>query len=112
MTWKDLCGRAAALPEIEESVSYGTPALKVRGKLLARLKEDGETVAIRVGIDERDALMQTDPDSFFLTDHYRAYPMVLVRLACVEPDRLEALLVDAWCDRAPKRVVQSFLAAP
>ena len=35
---------ALALPEVAESTSYETPALKVRGKLMLRLREDNETL--------------------------------------------------------------------
>ncbi|WP_141758537.1 MmcQ/YjbR family DNA-binding protein [Duganella sp. HH105] len=52
-----------ALPEMEESTSYGTPALKVKGKLMARLKEDGESVAIRITWEERERLLMAAPKS-------------------------------------------------
>jgi Uncharacterized protein conserved in bacteria len=45
---------ATRLPEVEESTSYGTPSLKVRGKFLTRLKEDGETIVLRVDFDSRE----------------------------------------------------------
>jgi hypothetical protein len=97
---------ALALPEAEEGMSYGTPAFKVRGKLFARLKEDGETLVVKVGFDAREVLMQADPETFFLTDHYRGYPYVLVRLAAVEPDALREVLDEAWRNSAPKRLVR------
>ena len=56
------------LPEVEESSSYGTPALKVRGNFLTRLKEDGETIVLRVDFDSRDAMMRVQPDVFYITD--------------------------------------------
>ena len=68
------------LPGVEESTSYGTPALKVKKKLLVRLKEDGTTIVLLVGFDQRDILMQVDPETFFITDHYRGYPSVLAKL--------------------------------
>lgn len=72
---------AKALPGVEDGTSYGTPALKYKKKFLARLREDGETVAIRVSLDERDILMQSKPKTFFITDHYLGYPAVLFRLS-------------------------------
>jgi hypothetical protein len=51
---------AAHLPEVEESTSYGTPALKVRGKLIARLKDD-QTLVVMCPVDEKEMLMQLDP---------------------------------------------------
>lgn len=108
MDYDDVRRLSLALPEVEEGTSYGTPALKVRGKLLARLKEDGETLVVRCGDDERDYRMQADPDTFFITDHYRGYPAVLVRLARVEEDDFRDLLEEAWRFNAPKRLVEEY----
>ena len=95
-----------ALPGVEEGLSYGTPALRVGKKLLARLKEDGETLVLKIGFDEREMLMEAEPASFFITDHYRGYPSVLVRLANVHPATLARLLEQAWREAAPKRLLQ------
>ena len=94
-----------ALPGVEEGTSYGTPAFKVRGKLLARLREDGETLALRVGFDLRDLLMNADPETFFITDHYRGYPYVLVRLPRIARTRLRDVLDEAWKHSAPKTLL-------
>jgi hypothetical protein len=103
LTWSEILELAAVLPEIVESNSYGTPALKVRGKLIARLWEDGETLVLRVG-SEREALMLAEPGKFFTTAHYENYPWVLVRLARVSADELRDLLAEAWHLRAPRRL--------
>ena len=94
-----------ALPGVEEGTSYHTPAWRVAGKLLVRLREDGETLVVKVDFDERDALMTVDPDVFFTTDHYRNYPSVLVRIDRVPSDVLRDLLEQAWRAAAPKRLV-------
>ncbi len=93
------------LPGVEEGTSYSTPALHVRKKLLARLREDGETVAVRVELTDRDVLLEADPRAFFVTDHYLAYPFVLVRLAEAQHGVVMELLEQAWRREAPKRVV-------
>ena len=103
--WDDVRELALALPGVVEETSCDTPALKVGGKLLVRLKEDGETVALRVGLEERQALVHEQPDVFFVTPHYENYPMVLVRLDPVDREELGELLTEAWLERAPKRVV-------
>jgi len=92
---------AAALPGVEESTSYGTPALKVNGKLMARLKEDGETLVLRTSMEDRDLLIKTWPKVFFLTDHHRDHPWVLVHLATISRKRLAGVLEDAWGRVAP-----------
>jgi hypothetical protein len=105
VTFDDVRQLALALPEVEEGTSYGTPAFKVRGKFLSRLKEDGETLVVRIDMDEREVLMAANPETFYITDHYRGYPAMLVRMATVDPDDLRELLEEAWRRAAPKRLV-------
>ena len=92
MTFDDARKIALALDRVEEGKSYGTPAFKVRGKLVARLREDGETLVVGMDIDQREQLLAEDPDTYYLTDHYRNYPWILVRLPRVHPDALRDLL--------------------
>jgi hypothetical protein len=99
------------LPEAEESTWFGTPAFKVRGKSFARLREEGDVLVVKVDIDSQQALIQLEPDTYFITPHYAGYPYVLVRLPAVHEDDLRALLVDAWRLSAPKRLIASFDAA-
>jgi len=107
ITWQELCRKAAALPGVTQGSSYRTPALFVEKKLVARLKEDGDTVAIRVDLADRDVLLHADPDAFFLTDHYVGYPWILVRLARVPRGLLMELLQQAWQRAAPRRLLRS-----
>jgi hypothetical protein len=99
---------ALALPGVEEGPSYGTPGFRVSGKFLARLWEDGETLVVKCGDEERDFRMQADPETFFITDHYRGYPTVLVRLRSVRLGDLRDVLEEAWRRNAPKRVVAEY----
>jgi hypothetical protein len=84
------------LPGVVESTAYGSPALKVRGKLLAcvpanRSAEPG-SLAVRVGFDDRAELLAAAPAVYYVTDHYLNYNAVLVRLSHVTPDVLRDLL--------------------
>jgi hypothetical protein len=79
-----------------ESTSYGTPALKVNGKLIARLREDGDSLVVGTTFEEREEMMAADPDTYYITDHYLKYPWVLVRLSRAHPDALRDLLRRAW----------------
>jgi hypothetical protein len=99
---------ALALPEAEASTSYGTPSVKIRGKLLSRWRSEAEgALAVRCDFLDRQILLQTQPEVFFLTDHYLDYPMVLVRLDKVS----RAVLVDvaerAWRLVAPAKLVKA-----
>ena len=92
MTFADVRKIALALENVQESTSYGTPAFKVRGKLVARLREDGETLVVGMDFDQREELLAADPDTYYLTDHYVNYPWILVRLPLVHADALRDLL--------------------
>ena len=107
VTFVQLSAAAVKLPGVEISKSYGTPALKVRGKMLARLKEDGETLVLRTDFVSRQILTQADPDTFFFTDHYRDYPLVLVHLSKVTKSALPDLLERAWRQVAPQKLIDA-----
>jgi hypothetical protein len=95
----------AGLPEVVEGTWYGTPSLRVRGKSFTRLREDGETLVVLVDFDSRDSMLQLQPEVFYLTDHYRDYPAILVRLSAIRRPQLRELLADAWRRVAPKSLV-------
>jgi hypothetical protein len=97
----------ASLPETAEGPCYGTPGFRARGKLFARLREDGESLVVRVDPIERDLLLEADPRCFYITDHYRDHPWVLVRLPVVEADVLADMLDRAWRLAAPRRLVEA-----
>ena len=89
-----------ALPGVEESTTYGQPALKIHGKLLAclpahRSAEPG-SLAVRVDFEDRAELLAAAPDVYYLTDHYVAYNAVLVRLSRVNAEVLRDLLGMAY----------------
>lgn len=105
ITWEELCAHAASLPGVSQGSCFGTPALYVRKRFLARLKEDGETVAIKLDFADRDVLLEADPRAFYVTDHYRPYPAVLMRLGQVRQGVAVKLLEQAWRRAAPKRLL-------
>jgi hypothetical protein len=107
-TWDTVREIALTLPGAEESTSYGTLAFKVRGKLFVRFHQSGECVVIHIHMDERAALMKLDPQTFYITDHYLNYPMMLVRLATVRPDVLHKLIVESWRRTAPAKLVAEY----
>lgn len=110
LAFSDLCALVAALPGAEAGTSYGTPALVVKGKAFARLWEDGTTLVLKVPFVVRDHLLLTAPDTYFVTDHYRGYPAVLVRLTQADAGSLAPLLEEAWRQVAPKRTIREYEA--
>jgi hypothetical protein len=108
VTFDDLRNFALLWPEVEDGTSYGTPALKVRKKLLARLREDGDSLVIPgVPFEERDLLVESQPKVFYFTDHYRDYPMVLVRLSKAKRTTVEPLLRRQWRALASKKAIKA-----
>ena len=103
MTFDELRKIALAWPEVEVGTSYGTPALKVRKKMLARLKEDGDSLVMPdVPVDERAMLVESRPKIFYFTDHYADYPIVLIRLSTAKRAIVEPLLRRRWRALASK----------
>ncbi len=97
---------ALSLDNVEEASSYGTPGFKVSGALFARFHQDGESLVVRMAIDKRDDMIATDPDTYFITDHYLNYPWILVRPTRIQPEALRDLLRAAHRSAAaekPKR---------
>jgi hypothetical protein len=87
---------ALSLDNVEEGASYGTPAFKVGGALFVRMHQDGESLVVRTDFEQREELMASDPETYYITDHYLKYEWVLVSLSRVHPDALRDLMGMAW----------------
>ena len=90
-----------SLPGVEATTKYdGSPVLKVNGIFMAGLathvSAEPGTLVVRAGFEEREKLLEDAPETYYLTDYYRRYPLVLVRLSRVEPDALHDLLSVSW----------------
>ena len=96
MTFRSVRAIGLRLPGVEEGVVYGTPALKLGKRMIAciashKSAEPG-TLAVRTDFEQREALIEEAPDIFYLKDHYKGYPFVLVRLSKINPDAMRDLL--------------------
>jgi hypothetical protein len=108
-TWAHVVAAGRGLPETEEGTWLRTPCLRVRKKSFCRMKEDGETLVMRVvDLEDKEALLRSEPELFFTTPHYDGYAFVLVRLEAVDRGRLGELIEDAWRLSAPKRLVAAY----
>ena len=74
--------------------------LKVGGAFMAGLathrSAEPETLVVRVGGEERKWLLDDAPETYYLTDHYRIHPVVLVRLSRIDRDALRDVLSTSW----------------
>ncbi|HEY6112652.1 MAG TPA: MmcQ/YjbR family DNA-binding protein [Gaiellaceae bacterium] len=111
--WETVRTIALRLPGAEESTTYGQPAFKVGGKLFAWISPDRRAdgaLALRIDLDEKPVAIAAEPDVFFETAHYDGHPILLVRLERADPAMLEDRIEESWLLRAPKRLVDAYLA--
>jgi hypothetical protein len=97
---------ALSLPEVIEKPWFGTPGFRVKDKGFLRVRDEAEggLVVWVADLEEKEALLASDPAKFFTTPHYDGHATVLVHLEAIEEDELTELIVDAWLLRAPARV--------
>jgi hypothetical protein len=96
-----------ALPDVEATTKYdGSPVLKLGGAFMTGLathhSAEPGTLVVRVGFEERAWLMEDAPETYYLTEHYRKHPVVLVRLSRIDRDALRDLLSTSWRLTLPK----------
>lgn len=107
--WDAVREIALSFPEVEESVE-GRPAFRVRGKLFAwaARERDGGGLAIRFDREEKQLILDSNPDVYFSSPHYDGWPGVQIRLEDIDPDELRMRLEDAWLIQAPKRLAAAY----
>jgi hypothetical protein len=91
-----------------------SPGWRVKDKSFLRIRSEAEgaLVVFVADLEEKDALLASDPQVFFTTAHYDGHPVVLVRLEEIGLDELEELITDSWRVKAPKRVLKAFDEGP
>ncbi len=110
--WDDVVAFACALPDVEMAPFYGTPCPKLNGKALASPGREAGSFAVMCKPDEKEILLETDPDTFWQTPHYEGWHALLVRFGSDDPDRVANVLRRAWWDRAKKAQRQAFGERP
>jgi hypothetical protein len=87
------------LPDVEVTTTWGHPALKVKGRMFvcvaSHKSAEPDTMVAMMDFPDRDALIDDDPATYYLKEHYVGYPCVLVRLDRVRPDALRDLVIGA-----------------
>lgn len=109
MTHEEFAAIVMSFPGAEAGTSYGLPSWKVRGKFFTRVRSEDDSAVLQcVPVDEREMLMEAEPDTFHFTDHYRGYPIVLARLATLDPGQARAFLERRWRQLATKAMEKAF----
>lgn len=101
-SWEEAAAFALRLPDTELSTSYGKPAVKVNGKAFLYPGREPGSFAVASPLPEKELLMETDPETFWETAHYRGWPAVLVRHGSSAHERIENVITRAWWDRLKK----------
>ena len=98
---------ALSFPQTLEKESYGNQAIFVAKKFFTRYrKNDDSLVFIVDSMETRDMMLELDPKTYFITDHYKDYPSVLVRMERISTDELQTMLERRWRQIAPKKLVK------
>ncbi len=97
-----------SLPNVEATTKYdGSPVLKTHGAFMAGLavhaSAEPDTLIVRTKLEEREGLLEDAPETYYVTDYYRRYPVVLVRLSRLNRDALRELLTGSWQMTVEKR---------
>jgi hypothetical protein len=110
-SWDDVRAITASFPEVEHS-TQGRSTWRVRGKLFAwqARERDGGGLAVRVDRDEKQLILDANPEVYFSSPHYQGYPGVQIRLELIDREELRERLEDAWLVQAPKRLAAQFVA--
>jgi len=101
LTFDDARELALSMPDVIETTAYGMPAFKAgkrrfAGQPVARPDVEPNSLGVHISFEERDRLMAAHPDVYYLTEHFRPYPAILVRLSNVTRTDLRKLLGAAW----------------
>ena len=98
-TFKAVEAIGRSLPDVELTTTWGQPTLKVRGRMFACMAShksaEPNSLVVMMDFAARDALIEDDPDTYYLKEHYLNYPCVLVRLSRIHKDALRDLIVGA-----------------
>jgi hypothetical protein len=112
MTLDEMRELVLSFPGATEATSYGQPAFTVNRKFFTRLRrEDASLVLLEVSFDEREMLIEAEPETFHFTAHYKDYPAVLARMASLHPGQFRNFLDRRWRRIAPKKLVRERDAA-
>jgi hypothetical protein len=97
-----------SLPEAEERETWGHPTFRVRDKMFAALSDDGRQASVKATREEQAALLAAAPETFGVPAYVGRHGWVGIQLATVDPAELGELVVEAWRQTAPRRLVAAY----
>jgi len=103
VTFETVRRTALSLPDVEEGTAYGFPAFRAAGKLFLCYRKDLDSIVVRASFEQRDEMIEANPETYYTTDHHRPYPWVLARLETLDVQVLPDLLRMGWRSIPPKK---------
>lgn len=109
-TREDVRRVALSLPGAYEQQSYGgSPSWRTTPRMFAWIQDDNSALVVWVeSVEEKEALLASDQDTFFTTSHYDRHPVVLVHLDAIDVDELTELITESWLQRAPRSLTKAW----
>ena len=101
-----------SLPEAEERETWGHPTFRVRDKMFAAMSDDGRQATVKATKEEQAALVAAAPETFGIPAYVGRHGWVSIQLATVDQAELRELVVEAWRQTAPRRLVTAYDAGP
>ncbi len=111
MQWRQVCALALKLPGVEESTSYGRPALEVAGKGFCFWNNPEDVVFQLHNVDEQQFLIEANPALYYITPHYNGWPAVRARLKVLDKDECRHRLEQGWRVKAPPKLLKTLEAS-
>ena len=82
-----------AIPGTDERLWFNQPSVFIHDRFLAKTHHKEDAVTLQVGsMEMRDMMLEAEPELFYITDHYRKFPFVLVRLSALTKTVLKDML--------------------
>ena len=108
VSFDDLREMVLAFPGTEETTSWDARSFKVNGKVILYWNPTWDCPVFKVPVEERDFLIDVDPDTFFTTDHHRPHGLVLARPGRLDPGWARATIERTWRAQAKKRTLKAW----
>ena len=107
-TWEEVVAFALTLPDTSMASFYGGPCPKVNKKAFVSPGREPDSFHVPSPHEEKAVLIETDPDTFWQTRHYEGWPGLLVRYGSADPERVRAVIMRAWWDKASNAQRKAF----
>ncbi|ESQ80515.1 MmcQ/YjbR family DNA-binding protein [Asticcacaulis sp. YBE204] len=108
LTFEMLRDITLAYPDTEETMSWDARSFKVNKKVMFFWNPTHDCPVFKVPYEERDFLLEVDPETFFTTDHHKPWPLILARPDKVDIDWVKANIERVWRAQVKKTTLKAW----